>query len=54
LLKSEKSAHELVLTIADYTEQKLAELQNRFQAKSAEIIDMNLEDIFVEYCRKKK
>ncbi|MFB3895785.1 MAG: ATP-binding cassette domain-containing protein [bacterium] len=53
LLKSEKSAHELVLTIADYTAQKLTELQNRFQAKSAEVADLSLEDIFVEYCRKK-
>jgi ABC-2 type transport system ATP-binding protein len=54
LLKSEKGAHELILTISDFNDQKLAEMQNRFQAKSAEIIDMNLEDIFVEYCCKKR
>ncbi|MCX7918858.1 MAG: ABC transporter ATP-binding protein [bacterium] len=53
LLRVEKSAHELILTIADFNDRKLAELQNRFRAKSAEVIDMNLEDIFVEYCRKR-
>jgi ABC-2 type transport system ATP-binding protein len=53
LLRVEKGAHELILTIADFNDQKLAEMRNRFNAKSAEIIDMNLEDIFVEYCRKR-
>lgn len=54
VLSVEKSAHELVLTVSDFSDQKLAEVQKQYQAKSVEVVDLSLEDIFVEYCRKKK
>lgn len=54
ILRVEKGAHELVLTVSDFSDKKLAELQKQYQAKSAEVADLSLEDIFVEYCRKRK
>jgi ABC-2 type transport system ATP-binding protein len=46
LLKKELIGHELVLTVKDYTPDALKSLA-RFNPKSTEVLDLNLEDIFV-------
>ncbi|MFH2068435.1 MAG: ABC transporter ATP-binding protein [Candidatus Omnitrophota bacterium] len=46
LLKKELIGHELVLTVKDYTPDAVKSLA-RFNPKSTEVLDLNLEDIFV-------
>jgi ABC-2 type transport system ATP-binding protein len=46
LLKKESAGHELLLTVKDYTPDILKRLAV-FNPKSTEILDLNLEDIFV-------
>ena len=46
LLKKELIGHELVLTVKDYTPDALKSLV-KFNPKSTEVLDLNLEDIFV-------
>ncbi|MFA5393917.1 MAG: ABC transporter ATP-binding protein [Candidatus Ratteibacteria bacterium] len=46
LLKKELVGHELVLTVKDYAPDALKSLA-RFNPKSTEVLDLNLEDIFV-------
>ena len=46
LLKKELVGHELVLTVKDFTPDALKSLA-KFNPKSTEVLDLNLEDIFV-------
>lgn len=46
LLKKEQLGHELVLTVKDYNPEMLKVL-SQYSPKSTEVLDLNLEDIFV-------
>ena len=49
LLKQSKSNNLVTLTIANYSEELIHYLRDKYAAKEIEIIDINLEDAFIDF-----
>ena len=48
VLRAERHNHEWIVTTSNFTEDLASELKQRLSAEAAEVIDLGLEDIFIE------